>query len=395
MIKLSEHGVVTEEALIAYLRNELSPEEKQQLEKLLLEDPFARDALEGLQASTNQTAVATSITSLNKKVRERSGLKERKKLQIHWVNYAWAAVLIGLLIGIGFIMVNFLNKPADHNLALNEKKEPVQSPAYEKKDTVSTEEKLKVAELDTVATGKNLEVHDTVAHAVTVTGTTVAGSVAAAKPNNPPVPSASDAKNTVAAKNTVVANNQAINQTTNIASQDKKAAAPTARLSDNFNGLVSNNKTKSVADSVVSYGYSTSSNMGVTAAEFSKKELKTEAKDASTQLDDAMKSFNAGDYNNAADGFEKILKHDPENADALYFGGISDYINGKVAKSEVNFDKLLKKGNKYTEGSKWYKANILIKKGKTEAAKPLLQDLTNSNGSYKERAIKKLAELGF
>ncbi len=384
-IKLSEHGVVTEEALIAYLRNELSPEEKQQLEKLLLEDPFARDALEGLQASTNQTSVTTSITSLNKKVRERSGLKERKKLQIHWVNYAWAAVLIGLLIGIGFIMVNFLNKPADHNLALNEKKEPVQSPAaYEKKDTSVVEEKLKVADLDTLATGKKLEVRDTTTHIVTFNGTG-----AAAKPNNPPLPIASDAKNTVAA------NNQAINNPTTIASQDKKTAAPASKLADNYNVNASANKTKSLADSVVTYGYSTSSNMGVTSAELSKKELKPEAKDAATLLDDAMKSFNAGDYNAAADGFEKILKHDPENADALYFGGISDYINGKVAKSEINFDKLLKKGNKYTEGSKWYKANILIKKGKTEAAKPLLQDLTNSNGSYKERAIKKLAELGF
>lgn len=120
-----------------------------------------------------------------------------------------------------------------------------------------------------------------------------------------------------------------------------------------------------------------------------------DSKDAGALQDDAMKSFNSGDYSTAGDDFDKILKRDPDNADALYFGGISDYINGKTAKSENNFDKLLKKGNKYIEGSKWYKANILIKKGHSEAAKPLLQDLSNSNGSYKERAIKKLAEMGF
>ena len=386
MVKLSENGVVTEEALIAYLNNKLDAEEKQELEKLLLEDPFAQDALEGLRSSANQAAVATSISSLNKKVRERSGLKERKKLQIHWVTYAWAAVLIGLLIGIGVVMVYFFNKPGDHNLALNETKEKTEAPVtYERKDTAKATEKQVEAANDSAITDKSRALKDTVA--LVATGS---GAVVGVTQNTPAKPLATQNK-----ANGTVGMNGTFSVTTT--DQDKKsptvASAKQGDISSNKDVLY---KSKVSTDTIVSNGYyAATKNVGVTSAEFSKKELKPEVTDYAVLQDNAMKSFNQGDYNAAADAFEKLLKHDPENADALYFGGISDYINGKWAKSEVNFDKLLKKGNTYTDGSKWYKANILLKKGKSDAAKTLLQDLTNSNGSYKERAIKKLAELGF
>src|SRR5579863_745268 len=102
IVNLSEQGVVTEEALVAYLHDKLSREEKQELEKLLEQDAFAREALDGLQQSGNKSTVTSSLSYLRKKVRERTGLKEKRNLQIHWTNYAWAAVVLGLLIGIGF-----------------------------------------------------------------------------------------------------------------------------------------------------------------------------------------------------------------------------------------------------------------------------------------------------
>jgi hypothetical protein len=42
---------------------------------------------------------------------------------------------------------------------------------------------------------------------------------------------------------------------------------------------------------------------------------------------------------------------------------------------------------------KWYKANILIKKGKKDEAKPLLRDLINTNSIFKDRAVKQYEEL--
>ena len=354
---LSEQGVVTEEALIAYLQNKLGPEEKQQLEKLLQEDPFARDALEGLQSSLNQAAVQGAISSLNKKVRERSGLKESKGLKMHWVSYAWAAVVLGLLIGIGFVMVNFLNKK-DNNLAVNGNKENAAAAVTQSKDTAAVTEKPKGMSDSLVSMRPSADTA-----AITVSGNAA---------QNKPVP--------VEAKNGKD-NNAVTVPDTKVNQPDKLQTAGTVSPKASETAL---NKSKT----------DTAKRMSV-AANKTTAPVKADSRDAGALQDDAMKSFNAGDYSTAADDFDKILKSEPDNADALYFGGISDYINGKTAKSESNFDKLLKKGNKYIEGSKWYKANILIKKGHSEAAKPLLQDLTNTNGSYKERAIKKLAEMGF
>ena len=55
-------------------------------------------------------------------------------------------------------------------------------------------------------------------------------------------------------------------------------------------------------------------------------------------------------------------------------------------------DKLIKKGS-YTEGSKWYKANILLSKGNKDDAVKILKQLTSSTSVFKERAIKKLEEI--
>lgn len=386
IVKLSEQGVVTEEALIAYAQNKLSAEEKQELEKLLEQDPFARDALEGLQSSANQTTVTSSISSLKKKVRERSGLKEGKGLHIHWVNYAWAAVVLGLLIGIGFIMVNFLNKK-DNNLALNQKNESANTPVVQLKDTTSVYEKAVVAADSTTWRGAALT-------------DSVAVPVSAAIPQT----KQGGLKQTIttgAATNSVVSPSS-VNAANGKASQTyamQPVTAPTGLKPKPIDAEQTKNsflRSKAAADSVrVSgyYGADKNSSQATTAA--SRKESSPPATDQAVLQDEAMKSFNSADYAKAGDYFDQILKHDPDNPDALYFGGISDYINGKTAKSENNFDKLLKKGSKYIDGSKWYKANILIKKGHSDAAKPLLQDLSTSNGSYKERAVKKLAEMGF
>ena len=379
-VKLSEQGVVTEEALIAYLHNELSPEDKQQLEKLLAEDPFAQDALEGLQASASQTAVTTSLSSLNKKVRERSGLKEKKGLQVHWVTYAWAAVLLGLLIGVGFIMVNFLNKDNHTDIAQN-KNAPAPVPSSPAPVTAPK---------------------DTAAQAIIVTTDTVApATVAAAKQAEKPVVTSSGSTTTYSY--TTSGTSKPLAATNEVKSNVSTATVTYSdRVKTTDKSVAEKGKTrdeasrKSASDSLATGGLANNQkNNRASATESVKKETRPDIKDFASLQDEAMKSFNAGDYATAGEYFDKLIKHDPDNVDALYFGGISDYLTGKTAKSESNFDRLIKKGNKYIDGTKWYKANILIKKGKSEAARALLQDLSNGSSSYKERAIKKLAEMGF
>lgn len=362
-MKLSERGVVTSEALLAYARNELTASERQELEKLLQEDPFALEALEGLQTTKDEAIVANTILNVNRKVRERTGLKEKSGLTIHWTNYAWAAVVFALLIAVSFVLINFLGKKGNHPVAkVEEMKEAKPAPAVLQPAAVSTDSAT--AKKDTTALVAKIQATGALQ---TVSPSGTSGSAKGAI--------GSSGKAPAAGQQNQPAGSGFHSQNSNLTSTGPAGA--------------STKKDKTVASATTPATFSSQAKPPVSPAPAGATD------NAAGSLDAAMKSFNSGDYKNAGDEFDKILKHDPDNTDALYFGAISDYISNKTGKSEVQFDKVLKKGNKYTDGAKWYKANILLKKGDMEHAKTILQELSNSNNPYKERAIKKMAEIGF
>ena len=404
-MKLCEQGVIREEALLAYLNNGLTAEEKQEMEKLLHDDPFAQDALEGLRESGKEK-LASAVISINKKVRERTGVKEAKMIKLHWTNYAWAAVVFGLLIGIGFLMVTYMGKP-DNAIAMNKKvtEEPVQ--VMEQKQDVPN---LVLANADSITTVSANEIA-----AKDIPAVSVKPPVATVTTESKPAPTESKAKTTTpvpANQHVVTATGGAAMPITPVTAEYKKTvapqAAPQAGVANDLQReevagkeLRSKNvepaKTEQKADKRNANDRVAADNAPAsqTVMRGALMEKETPNKVTVITMDDAMKSFNGGDYKASSDQFSEILKQQPNNADALYFGGISEYINGNSKKSEKNFDKLLKEGTKFSEGSKWYKANILLKKGKKDEAKKILDELANSTGSYKERAVKKKAEMEF
>lgn len=352
---LTEKGVLTEDALLAYLHNTLSPEQRQEVEKLLQADIFARVALEGMQAAPSKTEASSSLLSINQKIRDRvDGKRKRggKLIQLHWTNYAWAAVIFGLLISLGFVLVNYMDARQE-NIAMNQ--EPVQEELLE---TPKQEPQL-------ISADKNAGSES--AAAATSEGPVSIETKPDARlaPTIPTIPSS----------------------TTSSAPPASANAAPLAK-----EGLA-----KEKAETVPATGAANADRMDMKSTAFRKAADQNSAAAEEIQkevsVETAMKSFNSGDYKTSSAQFDALLKKQPSNADALYFGGISDYINDDIRKSEKNFDALLKEGTRFVEGSKWYKANILLKKGKKEEAKKLLQDLSITGGSYKERANKKLAEL--
>lgn len=395
-IKLVEAGLITNEALEAYVNNSLSTTEKQELEKLLAGDPFAQEALEGLQAVGSKRG--TTITNINNKVREKSGLREGKRIQLHWTTYAWAAAVFGLIIAIGATLTWYLSNKTD----TQQQVAVVQKQNDNDKNVNIVEQKNTVAPIDTTSALKkdtSTPVSQTIAtdkNAV-ADNQNKANTTPAQPATNVPDAKAKD-QAAVAGTKQPVTPNPALTTNSSVTASNQWMGAPTT---NNQQAALKKTEEKERArkgadDKAAQNDLSekpTPAMNEVTMNETA--ERKDAGKESSTSLEEAMKSFSSTDYNKAAEQFDKILKHDPDNSDALYFGGISDYINGKTAKSEKNFDKLLKKGTKFTEGSKWYKANILLKKGENDKAKSILQELANSNGSYKERAVKKLSEMGF
>ena len=422
-LNFSERGVLDEEAMLAYLNNELTPEETQKFEALLKDDPFAQEALEGLQSMQNKTAVTASVASLNKKVRERSGIKEKGGFNIHWSVFAYAAGLIGVLLGVGFGLVTYLG---NHNeqVAMQTEKQTEQSLLEQK------------AEQQNLVAANEQAVTDSVVTALpanSVSGSTAPTGAVVSKPlpdintteqsilrkNDEPVTFTKSTQGILSSTGSAGKAGQTIVTNSTLTATSNNAASPAAVSA----GVALNEKAKAkeeLASDERNTSKETTAKNEKKAAEksgYAKDQNATKQNDdkaPTTQkvvrgsiveteeldkasvvtIDDAMRSFNGGDYKKSSQQFDEILRETPKNADALYFGGISDYINGNAKKSEKNFDRLLKDGSKFVEGSKWYKANILLQKGKKEEAKKLLDELANTGGSYRERATKKKVDAG-
>ena len=368
--KFLEQGFINEAAMLAYLNNELTAEEKQQFEKLLQEDPFAQEALEGLQSSQNNTVVTQTIFSINQKVYERTGAKDKKIFQLHWTNFAWAAALLVLLIGIGAVMITYIGKK-DSRIALAKE----QSNKAEDTGLFQTQKReMKPAVQVLVLTDTPQKTLPSIAPAIANQEKMVNTTTSETADRKGKATTVSIDKSNVSASD--------ISKKPETFTPKKETTKVTTPLPAK-NEPVKKEQLNSVA------APSTQKIMQGSAAENA-----TTTKVAVASMADAMKNFNSGNYKESGEQFTAILQQQPNSAEALYFGGISDYINGNSDKSEKSFDKLLKGGNKYVDGSKWYKANILLQKGKRDEAKKLFVELSQSNGSYKDRAIKKIAEAG-
>jgi tetratricopeptide (TPR) repeat protein len=315
---LTENGVITQEALLAYAEGRLSDADRVQMDKLLKDDPFAQEALEGMRTSPKPGEIHTAITRINTQLHERAGIRERKKkgIEIHWANYAYAAVIIAVLIGVGFILINYFSNQNDLT-AMN-------SP------------------------GPKAEVSAPVAPDQTTK-------------DEPKIDTAKAIADSLSAK----ASTTAADSVAKIDTSAKK-------------------KITTQSQQPISAPQNSNSNTPLTTAPI--------GGEVAAQLGVARTYFEAGNYIDAEKKYNEILASQPNNADALYFGGIASYLNGSKGLGEANFDKLAK-SSLYPEGVKWYKANILIKKGKKEEAKPLLRDLINTNSIFKDRAVKEYEDL--
>ncbi|HRN57526.1 MAG TPA: hypothetical protein PLL71_13790 [Agriterribacter sp.] len=78
LLNILSHSKETDpKKLLDYLENKLSPEERHEIEKLLIDSDFERDATEGLEQVTHKDNLPIVVNELNKKLIKK--LSERRK----------------------------------------------------------------------------------------------------------------------------------------------------------------------------------------------------------------------------------------------------------------------------------------------------------------------------
>jgi hypothetical protein len=100
---------IDQETLLLYLQDQLSEEKKHEVEKKLLENEFANDAMEGLQEIKDKQQIAFMVDMLNRDLKKKTEKKKQRRAKMELPDQSWlyiAIVIVLLLIIISYIIVH-------------------------------------------------------------------------------------------------------------------------------------------------------------------------------------------------------------------------------------------------------------------------------------------------
>jgi len=99
---------IDQETLMHYLQDKLSEEKKHEVEKKLLDNEFANDAMEGLQEFKDKHQIAYMVESLNRDLKKKTEKKKQRREKMKLPDQSWlyiSIIIIILLIIISYIIV--------------------------------------------------------------------------------------------------------------------------------------------------------------------------------------------------------------------------------------------------------------------------------------------------
>ena len=100
---------IDQETLLLYLQDKLSDEKKHEVEKRLLDNDFASDAMEGLQNFKDKQRVAHLVDMLNRDLRKKTEKKKQRRQRMQLKDQSWlyiSIIIIILLIIISYVVVH-------------------------------------------------------------------------------------------------------------------------------------------------------------------------------------------------------------------------------------------------------------------------------------------------
>jgi hypothetical protein len=100
---------VDQETLLLYLQNKLTEEKKHEVEKKLLDNEFADDAMEGLQQFKDKQQVAYMVEMLNRDLKTKLEKKKKRREKMQLKDQPWLYIsifILLLLIIISYIVIH-------------------------------------------------------------------------------------------------------------------------------------------------------------------------------------------------------------------------------------------------------------------------------------------------
>ena len=107
----------------------------------------------------------------------------------------------------------------------------------------------------------------------------------------------------------------------------------------------------------------------------------------------AIKNYRSGNFNDAAAGFNLSLQKDPSFGSPNFFLGLTDLATGKYTDAIDRLRTVLNETGEYGKEAKWYLGLAYLKTGDDIKAAECFENLSGSEGYYKESADKILRRL--
>ena len=104
---------IDQETLLLYLQDKLPEDKKHELEKRLMENEFAGDALEGLREIKDKQQISFMVEMLNRDLKKKTEKKRKRREKMQIKDQSWlyiSAIIIILLILISYLVLVYLDK---------------------------------------------------------------------------------------------------------------------------------------------------------------------------------------------------------------------------------------------------------------------------------------------
>ena len=104
---------IDQETLLLYLQDKLPEDKKYELEKQLMENEFAGDALEGLREIKDKQQIHFMVEMLNRDLKKKTEKKRKRREKMQIKDQTWlyiSAIIIILLILISYMVLVYLDK---------------------------------------------------------------------------------------------------------------------------------------------------------------------------------------------------------------------------------------------------------------------------------------------
>ena len=99
---------IDHQKLIDYLNGKLSPEDKHEVEKMMNDNGFLNDALEGLENLPDKKKLQTYVEQLNQELHEQLQKTRDRRIKKRIQEYPWiylAIILILVLCIVGYVVI--------------------------------------------------------------------------------------------------------------------------------------------------------------------------------------------------------------------------------------------------------------------------------------------------